>query len=236
MNGTLGIIGAMAVEVDRLIGQMAHRTTTAASDMTFHQGTLGSHDTPVVVVSCGIGKVSAAMCAQALIDRFGVSAIINTGVAGALDPTLEIGDLVICSDAVQHDMDVSGLGFGLGVVPGVDRLAFEADAGMRATVAQAAAELTPALTPRAGRVASGDQFICEQADKERIVERFGACCCEMEGGAIAQVCWRNEVPFVIVRTISDKADGSSTTDYREFEQLAAARSVAVTLRTVELLG
>ena len=224
----LGIIGAMEVEVARLIASMTQDETTELADMVFHEGLL--HGTHVVIVRCGVGKVSAAMCTQALIDHFAPTHILNVGVAGALDPSLDIGDLVVSTDAVHHDMDVTGLGYPLGLVPELDDAAelhgkcfFEADERLRAVVLQAAHDVAPEMMAVEGRVASGDLFVCEQADKERIVSAFDAKCCEMEGAGIAHVCWRNGVPFVIVRTISDKADGTSKVEYRAFEEQTAHR-------------
>lgn len=238
MTDRIGIIGAMQVEVDLLLEQLTDDQTTTISDMVFHEGTLAG--VPVVVVRCGVGKVNAAMCAQTLIVCFGVTRVINTGVAGALDETLHVGDLVVSTDAVHHDMDVTGLGYAPGVVPemenGGGKLAFVADALLVQTVLRAAAEVAPDLRAISGRIASGDQFVCEQRDRDRIIDTFGAHCCEMEGTPIAHVCHRNHVPFVIVRAISDNADDSSKHEYRDAEARTARVSAGIVARAVELLA
>jgi adenosylhomocysteine nucleosidase len=237
----LGIIGAMEVEVDLLLGHMAVDGATQVSGTVFYEGSIAG--TPVVVVRCGIGKVNAAMTTQTLIDRFGATHVINTGVAGGLDPSLEVGDIVVSADAVQHDMDVTGLGYVRGMAPEMTSLTieggkafFEADERLRALAVAAAAEVAPEVTTIEGRVASGDLFVCEDADRERILKTFGAHCCEMEGAAIAQVCWRNRVPFVIVRAISDKADDSSKDNYRSAEAETGEHCARIALRTIGLLG
>ena len=240
MSERIGIIGAMEVEVVTLIGKLENETATTVAGMTFHEGLLSG--VPVVVVQCGVGKVSAAMCAQALIDRFGVSQVVNTGVAGALDTALNVGDVVISTDAVHHDMDVTGLGYEPGVIPELGvwplrgLLSFPASEHLRGVMRTAAAEVAPNITVVEGRVASGDQFVCTREAREFIIATFRACCCEMEGTAIAHVCYRNEVPFVIVRMISDKADDSSTVEYREAEEVTAHGCAAIVERAVALMG
>lgn len=237
----LGIIGAMQVELDLLLTHVKDDVVSCVSGSEFHVGTV--EGVPVVIVRCGVGKVNAAMITQTLIDRFGATHVINTGVAGALDASLDIADLVVSTDAVHHDMDVTGLGYEPGFVPELvdeqkklGKVAFEADESLRALVLRAASEAAPDATVVMGRVASGDLFVCESADKERIRTTFGASCCEMEGAAIAQVCWRNNVPFVIIRAISDKADETSKDEYRDLEAQTAQRSSSITLRAIRMLA
>ena len=237
MAACIGIIGAMQVEVDLLLAHLEQARATTVSGSVFYEGTI--EGVPVVIVRCGVGKVNAAMICQTTIDRFGATHIINTGIAGGLDRRLKVGDLVISSDAVQHDMDVTGLGYTPGTVPELEehgKLSFAADEHLRAVVRQAVAEVAPELTVIEGRVASGDQFVSDTETWRRVVAQFGAACCEMEGAAIAQVAWRNDVPFVIVRTISDNADETSTTEYRDAEAETARACAAITLRAIELLG
>lgn len=239
MDGRVGIIGAMQVEVDLLVGQLTEARDIEACGTTFHVGTLGQ--TPVAIVRCGVGKVNAALCTQTLIERLSPACVINTGVAGSLDASLEIGDMVISDDLVQHDMDVTGLGYEPGCIPEMDgtpqgRCSFAADEGLRRVALAAAADVAGSAAATTGRIASGDQFVCTQEARNRIIATFGARCCEMEGAAIAQACWRNGVPFVVVRAISDKADGSSSVEYRVFERQAAERGGAIVRRAVELLG
>ena len=220
----LGIIGAMSVEVETLKSEMKNLTVTKKAGMEFYDGTL--EDLPVVVVQCGVGKVNAAMCAQVLCDCFDVTHLVNTGIAGSLCAELDIGDLVISDDAMYHDFDAQNFGYEMGEVPGMGVLTFAADPAMIA-YAQAAAEAVNPGHSRIGRVASGDLFVAERAAKERIIANTQALCTEMEGAAIAHVAFRNKVPFVILRAISDKADDSAEMDYPTFEAIAAHRCAEV---------
>ena len=220
----LGIIGAMKIEVDTLKENMQNKVVTWRTGMEFCEGTL--EGLPAVVVQCGVGKVNAALCVQILCDCFGVTHLVNTGIAGSLCNELDIGDLVVSKDAMYHDFDCVGFGYPHGKVPGMDVVAFPADETMIA-YAQAAAEAVNPGHSKLGRVATGDQFICDQAVKNRIIDVTQALCTEMEGGAIAQAAYRNEVPFVIIRAISDKADNSADMDYPTFEAIAAHRCAAV---------
>ncbi len=215
----IGVIAAMDNEAAYLKGRLENAHESSIAGATFAEGTL--EGIPAVVARSGVGKVNAALCVQLLVDRFAVTHVVNTGVAGSLDARIDIGDLVVSTDAVQHDMDVTYLGYEPGQVPQMDQFSFAADADLRARIVQAAAAMAPEIGVYEGRVASGDRFICEDADKQLIASRFGALCCEMEGAAIAQACVLNGVPFVIVRAISDKADGSQTELYQEFEDKAA---------------
>ena len=178
----IGIIGAMDVEVELLRERLLDQEVTSAVGTDFYEGRLGEKD--VVVVKCGIGKVNAGICAQALVDRFGVTHVINTGIAGSLDAArLDVGDLVVATDCVQHDFSVGSLGYAPGLIPGRDRVEFVADARMREVALEVAAEVAPEVRALPGRVASGDQFIAAEEDRRRIAEGFGALCCEMEGAA-----------------------------------------------------
>ena len=186
----------------------------------------------MVVVQCGMGKVNAGTCAQMLITEFNVTAIINTGAAGSLDNRLDIEDFVVSTDAVQHDFDVTPLSgpektYVKGEIPYTGKFAFEADKELRALAVKAIKEKASDVNYLEGRVCSGDQFISSQAQKDTILANFGGLCCDMEGGAIAHVCYLNDTPFVIIRAISDRADGSASEDYTEFEENAAKRSAKV---------
>ena len=226
-----GIIGAMASEVELLKQQMNEPQVTTVAGMDFFAGSLGGAD--AVVVQSGIGKVNAGICVQVLVDRFGVDRVINTGVAGSLDERLDVGDLVVSTDCVMHDFDVTPLGYAPGQVPGLDVLAFPADAGMREAVVAAAAEVAPDIKALPGRVVSGDQFISTPEQKERILSTFGGSCCEMEGCAIAQAAYLNGVPFVVVRAISDKPGAADqVVDYNTFEKKAAHDCARIVARMV----
>lgn len=228
----LGIIGAMRVEVETLRDHMEQPSEMTRAGMTFYEGKLEGLD--VVVVQCGVGKVNAAMCAQILCDCYGVTHIVNTGVAGSLCAELDIGDLVVSQDAMYHDFDCNFVGYPTGQVPGMDVLAFPADEKLLA-YAFAAADAVHIGHARIGRVASGDQFICTQAQKDKIIADTNALCTEMEGAAIAHTAYRNGIPFVILRAISDKADNSAEMDYPTFEEIAAHRCAEVTMNLAKAL-
>lgn len=227
----LGIIGAMEMEVETLLGLLENKETAYHAGTAFHAGKLDGLD--VVVVQCGIGKVNAALCVQMLCDFYGVTHMVNTGIAGSLNPALDIGDLVISVDAMYHDVDVTNFGYVPGQMAGMP-VSFEADSALADLAFKAAESVNPGHTRR-GRVASGDQFVCVQSLKDKIIEVTGADCTEMEGTAIAQAAWRNGIPFVIIRAISDKADNSAEMDYPTFERIAAHRCAAVTRAFAGLL-
>jgi len=227
----IGIIGAMDTEVDALKTAAGVTQTTAVADMIFCEGTLGGQK--VVIVKCGMGKVNAAICAHTLIWQFGCTVVINTGVAGSLDPRIDIGDIVVSTDAVQHDFDVSPIGFARGEIPYTGLAAFPADEALRAAAVRAVRESAPEIRAFEGRVCSGDQFISEIGQKDTIVSRFGGLCCEMEGAAIAQACYLNHTPFVVIRAISDKPDGSGAVDFETFQAAAADRCAKIVRFLVE---
>ena len=228
----LGIIGAMQVEVEILLSAMENKETMEKAGTTYCAGTL--RGLPVVVVQCGVGKVNAAMCTQMLCDLYHVTHIVNTGIAGSLCADLDIGDLVVSRDAMYHDMDAVHFGYPMGKVPGMDVTSFPADEILMGYAFDAAEAVNPGHT-RIGRVASGDQFVAVKEVKERIIAITGGLCTEMEGAAIAQTAYRNTVPFVILRAISDKADDSAEMDYPTFERIAAHRCAEVTMRLAERL-
>lgn len=216
----------MNEEVSSLKEALQNAKTTRIAGMEFFEGTLDGKN--VVVVKCGIGKVNAGTCAQLLINVFGADRIINTGVAGSLDAAIDIGDIVVSTDAVQHDFDLTPLGYAPGELDGLGSPSLPADETMRRSAVKAVGECAPEVHVFEGRVCTGDQFISSAEQKEAILSQFGGLCCEMEGGAIAQICCQNNVPFVIIRAISDKADGSAEMNYTEFEQAAAIRCAAIT--------
>ena len=221
----LGIIGAMRIEVETLVEKMENVTMAAHAGSEYYEGTLEGLD--VVVVQCGVGKVNAAMCAQILCSCYGVTHLVNTGIAGSLCADLDIADLVISKDAIHHDFDLRFWGRPVGQVPGFEVTAFPADEDLIAKAYAAAEAVNPGHNA-VGRVASGDQFICSKEQKDKIIADTHAICAEMEGASIAQTAYRNGVPFVILRAISDKADDSAEMDYPTFERIAAHRCAEVT--------
>ena len=222
----LGIIGAMTVEVETLVEKLENTVARTIAWSTYYEGILEGLD--VVVVQCGVGKVNAAMCAQNLCSVYGVTHIVNTGIAGSLCAELDIGDLVISEDAMYHDFDCVHFGYEMGRVPGMDVVAFPADKLLMQYAFEAADAVNPGHSKQ-GRVASGDLFVAEKGAKNAIIAKTGALCTEMEGAAIAHTAYRNGVPFVIIRAISDKADDSAEMDYPTFEAIAARRCAAVTM-------
>ncbi len=227
----IGIIGAMEDEVSAIRQQMNVTDTKTIASMEFCCGTLKGKE--AVVVQCGMGKVNAGICAQMLISVFGVNAVVNTGVAGSLNNDINIGDIVISTDAVQHDFDVSAIGFAKGEIPYTGLYAFEADKTLRAKAAEAVKAVSPDTGIFEGRVCSGDQFIASKEQKKRIIEQFNGYCAEMEGAAIAQVCHLNHIPFVIIRAISDKADDSEEVSFEIFAKKAAAISASAVIHMIE---
>lgn len=225
----IGIIGAMEEEVAAVISHMEIEKKEERASMVFCQGRLCGQQ--VVVVKSGIGKVNAGICAQILVDRFGADLLINTGVAGSLEASIDIGDIVISTDALHHDMDTTAFGDAAGQVPRMDTLAFPADEQLIQKAKSANEKANPDIKTFTGRVASGDQFISDAETKARIVGLFSPLCVEMEGAGIAQAAYLNKVSYVIIRVISDKADNSAQMNYSEFEKQA----IVHTVRLVEQL-
>ena len=212
---------------------MTDVTVTTKAAMDFYKGRVAGH--PVVVVRSGIGKVNAAMCTQILVDDFQISAVINTGIAGSLRSWIDIGDIVISTDALHHDMDATNFGYPLGQVPRMDVLSFKADEKIANLAKEVCEEVNPEIHAYLGRIVSGDQFIADEAVKNRILDNFGGYCTEMEGASIAHTAYLNKVPFVILRAISDKADNSATMDYPTFEKQAIEHSVRLTMGMLKRL-
>lgn len=219
----LAIIGAMDEEVAKIKEKLTDVRVETTAGMDFYIGKLG--DKEVVVVRSGIGKVNAAMCTQVLADKYQVAGIINSGIAGSLRAQIDIGDIVLSSDAVQHDMDASGFGYEVGQIPRVDTLAFTADEALIELAKSCCEDVNPDIHTHVGRVVSGDQFISDREKKAWLVNTFGGYCTEMEGAAIAQASYLNDIPFLIVRAISDKADDSANMDYETFEAQAITHTV-----------
>ena len=219
----IGIIGAMEEEVAKLEENMQIQETSVIAGMEFCQGICEGQN--VVIVRSGIGKVNAAVCTQILCDVFKVNAIINTGVAGSLKNEINIGDIVLSEDALQHDMDATGFGYDPGVIPRMEESIFKGDETLLKLAQKVCQEVNPDIQVFRGRVVSGDQFISDHDVKQRIVNSFGGFCTEMEGAAIAQTAWLNKIPYLVIRAISDKADGSAEMDYSEFEMKAIEHTV-----------
>lgn len=217
----IAIIGAMDEEIELLRGLLDGRQEETVLGVTLYRGLLDG--VPVMLTQGGIGKVNAAKTATVLLLK-GATRVIFTGVAGGVHPDLAVGDLVVSTDLIQHDVDVTPLGYDLGTVPG-EQPAWVADEALRA-LALAAARAETGLTVYEGRIASGDQFIASVEGSARL-QTFGAHCAEMEGAAVAQVCAAAGVPFVVIRAISDTADHAAKVDYRTFFPQVAQHAGAV---------
>lgn len=220
----LGLIGAMQEEIESLLVHLQDKKTIIKADIEFHEGLFGGKQ--VVVCKSGVGKVNAAVCTQILIDLYKVDGIIFTGVAGALHPELNIGDIVISTDCMQHDIDVTALGFARGIIPYQEKSVYEADPTLVYVARNSSRESIDGHTME-GRILSGDQFIASRELVVKLYEEMGGYCTEMEGAAVAQVCSMNNVPFVIIRSISDKADGSAQINFAEFTVLASKNSFLI---------
>lgn len=227
----IGIIGAMDVEVRHLKNKLTDRKDRTVSGIEFASGLLAGKE--VVIAKCGIGKVFAAICAEAMIIEFKVDCIINTGVGGTLTDRLSVGDTAISTAVVQHDMDTSALGDPVGMVSGINKIFFPSDPELiiKAEKAVSLAKIKYAC----GVIASGDRFIGDRSAKEYIAKTFDAIACEMEGGAIGHTAYVNGIPFIVIRAISDSADGSADVDYPTFVARAAANSALITEKLISLI-
>lgn len=225
----IGIIGAMEAEVRELISRLQSVTTETVSGIEFNIGDL--YGKRVVIAKCGVGKVFAAICAEAMIIKYAPALVVNTGVGGAIDRSLKPLDIVFADKLVQHDMDTSPIGDPVGLISGVNKVYFETDRRALEILVDYAEK--NGITSLVGTVATGDKFITEKADKDRISAHFGAAACEMEGGAIAHTAFVNGTSFIVVRAISDSADGDASMDYATFLPNAVKISTELTLALIE---
>lgn len=233
LHKTIGIIGAMDEEVEILKSMLDITETVTEAGMTFYKGML--HNSEIVLARSGIGKVNAAVCAQLMITLFKIDYLINSGVAGTLHQDINQGDIVISTDAVQHDVDTTVFGDPLGAIPRLGVTFFEADQALMNLAEKAAKSLNfEGVSIFRGRVASGDQFVAGGELKDRIQSNFAPSAVEMEGASIAHVAYLNQVPYVIIRAISDKADGSADLSYEEFLPLAAKHASLLLEEMVKL--
>lgn len=216
----IGIICAMQIEIDKINEEIENKTTETVSGITFTRGTLYGKD--IVTAVCGIGKVFAAICTEAMIIKYNPDVILNTGVAGTLTDKLNICDVAVSASVVQHDMDTSPLGDPVGLLSGINIIEIPADAHVAENMARCVEKI--GLKSLTGTIASGDQFINSADKKAYIRDNFNAVACEMEGGSVGHVCYVNKVPFAVIRAISDGAGDDSHMDYPTFARLAAEKS------------
>ncbi len=224
----VGIIGAMAVEVEDLLAMMEEKASETVSGIVYHAGRIAGTD--CVVAQCGIGKVAAAVCSQTMILKYRPAAVVNVGVAGGIGEDIHIGDIVVSRGLVQHDMDTSALGDPKGFLSGPDLVEIPASGLLAASAARAAGGIVGEKRVHLGVIATGDQFIGDAERLKKIAREFGACACEMEGGSIAQVCYLNRVPFVVIRAISDNADEAAAADFGAFAADSAKKTAALVRR------
>ena len=221
-----GIIGAMDHEIDTLVKDLQDKKEENKYGLTFYLGKLKKYE--VVIVKCGIGKVNAGRTCQILISEYSPKFIINTGIAGGLSQQLKIGDIVISKDLIQHDFDVTFLGYAKGYMCTGDNnkepTKYLADKELSEKIKNVLEKIGEGRTVFTGRVLTGDQFISSKEKREELVKEFDGFCCEMEGAAVAQVAQLNKVPFTVVRVISDLPSGKGPEDYQSFEHEAAKLS------------
>lgn len=226
----LGLISAMKVEMDLIAAALENGKTERIGTIEFQSGPLWGHE--AVLCVCGPGKVNAALCTQAMIQRYHPEAVLNLGVAGSVSDKVSIGGVVVGTYAVQHDMDTSPLGDPPGYISGINLIRLPLDNLMQDKLRRALSAL-PDIKGAFGGIATGDQFLHSAEHRIRVREQFDALCCEMEGGAVAHVCHVNSVPCAIVRAISDNADGGSDMDFLKFVNHAAENSVRLVKRFMQ---
>ncbi len=219
----IGIIGAMSVEVEGLKAIMEDVTVATVSGVDFYCGSI--NNTAAVVAVAGVGKVNAAVTAQTMILKYNVDALVNVGVAGGLDASLKIGDIVIADRVAEHDMDTTALGDEPGFITGLDTVYMECDARLIEVLHECTDEL--GIHTITGTIVSGDQFISTQEQRDKLINVFGGAAAEMEGASIGHVCTMNNVPFCVLRAISDGANDDSTMDFPTFCNMAAKNSIEI---------
>lgn len=226
----IGILCALDKEIELLLENIENAQTHRKCGYDYVVGTLRGKQ--VVLSKCGVGKVNAAVCCQTMLLTWPVRLVLNSGVAGALREPLEIGDICIARDLVQHDVDTSAVGDPIGFVSTVNQTYFRCAEWAVSEIVKVAQTLE-GVRAIPVRIASGDQFVCDQQVKDRIVRLFDASAVEMEGGAIAQVCFINGVDCAVIRTISDSSSGKHHMEYREFMPMAASTSANVVMKFLE---
>ena len=224
----LGIIGAMDVEVNEIKKKIENPAVSEYANIEFVSGRIEGED--VCAAQCGTGKVNAALCAQLMLDRFGVEKIINLGIGGSLSKAVSVKNVVVATEVCQHDIDTTLFNEPPGFIGGLNIVKIPADSALSLALENAAKRC--GKTVHRGCIASGDAFISSDEAKEKIADEFGAVCCEMEGGAIGQVCYANGVPFAVLRTISDNSDGELI-DYPTLRLYAAETSSSILLEYIK---
>lgn len=219
--GRVGIIVAMQEELEEILNIMTNTEEEEIYELNFIIGKIEKNR--VVVVKCGVGKVNAARVTQLLIDKFEVKCVINLGAAGALNPFLNIGDIIIGEKLVQHDFDITAFDHDKGYITGVGDFIYS-DNNLVDRFSKVAKLLTDnTYKIEKGIIATGDIFCTDIEMKNKIYTKFDADCVEMEGAAVAQVCYLDEIPFIVIRSISDSPNGNNEVDFDKFVELASKR-------------
>lgn len=228
----IGIICALKIEVEGLETLMENPEVMEKAGLEFISGKIFDKD--VVLLECGIGKVNAAVGTQIMIDSYNPDVVINSGIAGSLSKDLIVGDIVISSDCVEHDINCTALDEPRGQISFTDekRIDIPADKETAEKLAECCQNLGSHV--RIGRIATGDMFVSYIGQRETIAYEFGALCCEMEGGAVGHVCYMNKIPFAILRSISDDLKFNKGEDFEQFSQLAADRSVKAMKKFIQM--
>jgi adenosylhomocysteine nucleosidase len=229
----IGVITAVNAERDAVLSKMRDVREYHIYGIEFYKGLIGN--APCITAMSGVGKVNAARCTQLMIDRFLPPRIVNVGSAGALHPEIKIGDVIISTSCIQHDLDLTAFGLRKGFWGETDGF-IPADVGLVALCKEAMRRSSGAeFNIFSGPIATGDQFNDSVEQKERLYREFGAYCIEMEGAAIAQVCAMCNIPFVIIRSISDSPSEDTSSLYENFKTLAAERCATFLSHLVEYL-
>ncbi len=227
----IGIIGAMKIEVDCITSLMKDKTIETISSIEYHKGKINGKD--CVCAIGGVGKVNAAICTQTMILKYQPNIIINTGVAGGIINEMHVGDIAIATSVMQHDMDTSAVGDPKGMISGINIIDIPCSIELVQKLKDFCCSKDIAFF--AGTIATGDQFINEGRRLKKIAQSFNAIACEMEGASIGQVCYINNVPFAVVRSISDTADNNASIDYANFSKKAAEISADIVISLVKTL-
>ncbi len=228
----IGIIGAMDEELEILLKGMSLEKKEERASMVFHKGRLWGKD--VVAVVCGIGKVNAAVCTQILISEYKVDRVINVGVAGGIGKDIYPGDVVIGDSLVEHDMDATGFGYRVGQIPRMEVFDFKCSEELVNKAKKACSSIS-SINSFVGRIATGDQFVASIEKIKWLSSEFNAIACEMEGGSIAHVCYLHNIPFVVIRSISDNANNGAHMDYEKFTPIAIKNSTLILQQMIESL-
>ncbi|EPP8196068.1 multifunctional 5'-methylthioadenosine / S-adenosylhomocysteine nucleosidase / 6-amino-6-deoxyfutalosine hydrolase [Campylobacter lari] len=226
----IAILGAMPEEVTPLLETLKEYQTIEYANNTYYLAKYKNHE--LIIAYSKIGKVNSTLSAAIMIEKFKAELLLFTGVAGAFNPSLEIGDLIYATKLAQYDLDITAFGHPLGYVPG-NEIFIKTDDKLNNLAIEVAKELGVKL--QSGIIATGDEFICDESKKAKIREIFNADACEMEGASVALVCDALKIPCLILRSMSDKAGEKAEFDFDEFVEKSAKISANFVLKICEKL-